>query len=193
MAALPGGHLLCPAYLRGRFTVHYLFIPEPLKLLFKSTLTSCPSLTPPESTLTKKQGREGRAIIVDQADSLRPLSPPILCSSESAPCLRLAARTRPPASSPPALPSSAPLQIRACLAPSIPSSSASVRPVGPRKTGLLRPHKKQYRAQISPVTPSPPEAASPCIRHLRRGHPNSNPHSTAACAPDNCSTDESRS
>src|SRR6267154_882305 len=180
-----------------------LFIPKLLKVPLKSTLTSCLSLTPPESTLTKKGG-EGveaddyclpRAISrgVNEPDSPRPLSPPISYSRESAPCPRPAAHTRLPVSSPLALPSSAPLQTPACPAPSIPFLSASARPIGLRKRGQPRPHKTQCRARISPAIPPPPEAAFPDIRHPRRGHPNSNPHSTAACAPDSCSTDESKS
>src|SRR6267154_951850 len=40
-----------------------LFIPKPLKVLLKSTLTSCLSLTPPESTPTKNRGvGEGASI-----------------------------------------------------------------------------------------------------------------------------------
>src|SRR5256885_4218728 len=60
-----------------------LFIPKPLKVPLKSTLTSCLSLTPPESTLTKKGGRgwggdclpQAISRGVNQPDFPRPLSP----------------------------------------------------------------------------------------------------------------------
>src|SRR5882672_5392666 len=120
------------------------------------------------------------------------LSPPQSCSHESARYLRRVARIRPPALSPPGLLACAPRQIRAYHAPSTLSSSASVHQADPHNRGPRLPHKTQCPAGISPATRPPQAAVSPSTHHLQLGPPNSDPHSTVACARDSYSIDESK-
>src|SRR5262249_22219384 len=124
---------------------------------------------------------------------LQPLpSPPQSCSHESAPYLLPVLRNLLRASSLQVFRVSSPLQTLFCPAPSIPSSSASIRPVDPQSTGQPRPRRTQSPAETDPAIPSQRASMFPDIRHLPLGPPCPGPHPTAVCARDSYSTDGSK-